>query len=720
MAKRKERSCEEEMALARRRETLLQAAARVSRNVASILDPDQLLEQTVDLICDEFGFYYAGVFLIDETGEWAVLRAGRGEPGRKMIEAGHKLKVDGHSMIGRATGERRALIALDVGEEPVHFKNPYLPNTHSEMALPLIVGNELIGALTVQSEEIAAFTDDDIVVLQGMADQLAIAIKNARLHQENQRLLARAQRRARLLEAAAQVGRDATSILDLDELLNKVVDIICDAYGFYYAGVFLVDESGEWAVLRAGRGEAGRKMIEAGHRLKVGGLSMIGTAIAQRKARIALDVGEEPVHFKNPYLPYTRSEMALPLVIGDQVIGAITVQSMEEAAFSDEDIASLQAMADQVAVAIRNAQLLKDLEEAHKELVRTKTFEAIATSTLEAIHWIGNKALPITASVEGLREDLAAFREVDAERVNSMMEDLEIIDESAHLIFQVREHIIGPAREVKPGPVMAEDVLRDAAIALGVDEAIITWHVAETVPRVWADPLHLSRAFTYVLKNALEAVEGMESPQIGVEIVPAGNFVAVRITDNGPAIPEEVLDKIWVPFFTTKGRRHAGLGLSATMQIIRQLEGKARVENLPEGGVRVELLMPLYDGREPEVEMAEGLKVLLLDDDDPWSRFAIETWEEAENEVKRATVLEKPERYDLIIIDDVMAEGDSVQLLRDLRRSGAARKTVVVASRLGPEEATRLLQYGAKDVRPKPYSEAGLAALLSEAEPGIV
>ncbi len=715
MAKKKH-SCEEDVALARRRETLLQAAARVSRNVASILDPDQLLEQTVDIICDEFGFYYAGVFLIDETGEWAVLRAGRGEPGRKMVEAGHKLKVDGHSMIGRATGEHRALIALDVGEEPVHFKNPYLPNTHSEMALPLIVGNELIGALTVQSEEIAAFTEDDIVVLQGMADQLAIAIKNARLHQENRRLLARAQRRARLLEAAAQVGREATSILDLDELLNKVVDIICDAYGFYYAGVFLVDEKGEWAVLRAGHGEPGRKMIEAGHKLKVGGLSMIGTAIAQRKARIALDVGEEPVHFKNPYLPYTRSEMALPLVIGDQVIGAMTVQSMEEAAFSDEDIASLQAMADQVAVAIRNAQLLKDLEEAHKELVRTKTFEAIATSTLEAIHWIGNKALPITTSVEGLREDLAAFRKVDAERVESMMEDLEIIDESAHLIFQVREHIIGPAREMRPGPVMAEDVLRDAVIALGLDEGPVAFRVAEDLPRVLADPLHLSRAFTYVLTNAVEAVEALEEPHIGIEIIPAGDFVAVRITDNGPAIPAEVLDKIWAPFFTTKGRRHAGLGLSATMQIIRQMEGKARVENLPQGGVMVELMLPIFDERRPEVELPEELEVLLLDDDDPWSRFVVEALEEAGNTVKRVTVLEKPERYHLIIVDDVMAEGDSTQLLRDLRRAGVVKKTVVVASRLGPEEATRLLQYGAKDVRPKPYDEVGLADLLTLAE----
>jgi len=86
--------------LAERRATLLQAAAKVGRSVTSILDPRLLLERTVDIICDEFGFYYAGVFLIDESGEWAVLKAGRGEAGAAMVAAGHKLKVDGHSMIG--------------------------------------------------------------------------------------------------------------------------------------------------------------------------------------------------------------------------------------------------------------------------------------------------------------------------------------------------------------------------------------------------------------------------------------------------------------------------------------------------------------------------------------------------------------------------------------------------------------------------------------------
>ena len=102
--------------LAERRAALLQAGAEVSRKVSSILDPEQLLNETVDVICDEFNFYYSGVFLLDEAGEWAVLRAGRGEAGAAMLAEGHRLKVDGPSMIGAATGRGKAIIALDVGE----------------------------------------------------------------------------------------------------------------------------------------------------------------------------------------------------------------------------------------------------------------------------------------------------------------------------------------------------------------------------------------------------------------------------------------------------------------------------------------------------------------------------------------------------------------------------------------------------------------------------
>ncbi len=701
-------------ALAARRATLLQAAAKVARNVASILDPDALLEQTVDIICDEFGFYYAGVFLIDESGEWAVLRSGRGESGKIMMAEGHRLKVDGHSMIGRATGERRALIALDVGEEPVHFKNPHLPATRSEMALPLIAGGTLIGALTVQSVEEAAFSDDDIMVLQGMADQLAIAIQNAHLYKENQTLLLRSSRRARLLQAAAEVGKDVTSILDLDELLNRTVDVICDTYGFYYAGVFLLDETGEWAVLQAGRGEAGQEMLAAGHRLKVNGLSMIGAAVSTHKARIALDVGEEPVHFKNPYLPRTRSEMALPLGVGNQVIGAVTVQSVEEAAFSDEDITSLQAMADQLAIALNNAQLLKELEAAHAELVRTKMFEAMATATLQAIHWIGNKTLPIAASVGRLKEDLASLADAEPRTTASMREDLDIIGESARLIIEVKEHLIGPAREYKPHPIMVDDVVRDAVMVSGIPEAMVHYVIASGMPMAVADTMQLSRAFGYVLKNALEATAHVPSPSLIVEVAPAGDFVAVRFADNGPGIPEENLDKIWAPFYTTKGVSHAGLGLAACERILNQGDGKVSVANKPDGGALFELLIPVFKGKSPATSLPSGKTILVVDDDDAWSQFIVKALTGAGNKVSRSAELpDDLTAFDVILLDDVLRAGNSSEILASLRQAGLVSKTLVVVSQMTAERATALMQVGIRDIHPKPYTTADLGALFS-------
>ncbi len=704
------------VSLAERRAMLLQAGAEVSRKVASILDPDRLLNEVVDIICDEFGFYYAGVFLLDEAGEWAVLRAGRGEAGAAMIAEGHKLKVGGHSMIGTAIAERKARIALDVGEEPVHFKNPHLPDTRSEMALPLMVGEEVLGALTVQSTEEAAFSDEDITSLQAMADQLAIALRNAQLYAQNQRLLAQTERRARLLAAAAQVGRDVTSILDLDELLNRAVDIICDAYGFYYAGVFLLDEAGEWAVLRAGRGEAGAAMIAEGHKLKVGGHSMIGTAIAERKARIALDVGEEPVHFKNPHLPDTRSEMALPLMVGEEVLGALTVQSTEEAAFSDEDITSLQAMADQLAVAINNARLLKELEAAHAELVRTRTFEAIAMVTTEAIHWVGNKASPILVSVERLREDLERLPQADRDLLDSMREDLALIEESARLIFSVQEHLIGPVREEKPRPAMVEDVVRDAAVALGIPESVVRYRIAPLLPLGRADTTQLRRAFGYVLINALEAMAGQETQEIFIEVAPTddGRFVTVRIADSGPGIPEEAMDKIWTAFYTTKEPKHAGLGLSACLQILKQIDGRVSAANRPEGGAVIEIQVPVFDGDLPKAELPTGKSVLLVDDADPWSRFVERTLTAAGNRVVRSTdVVEDPGRFDLILVDDVLEGGDSLAVLQKLREAGVGDRTIVVSSGLRVERTTTLLQQGVRDVLLKPYTPDGLAALLT-------
>lgn len=172
------------------------------------------------------------------------------------------------------------------------------------------------------------------------------------------------QTRSAYLEASAEVGHAASTVLDADELIQTVVELVYDRFGFYYVGLFLLDELGEWAELRAGTGEAGAQMLAEEHRLLVGGESMIGQCVARREARIALDVGDEAVHFDNPHLPETRSEAALPLKSRGRIFGAITIQSAAPAAFDEDTVTVLQTMADQVAVALDNAYLFAEAEES--------------------------------------------------------------------------------------------------------------------------------------------------------------------------------------------------------------------------------------------------------------------------------------------------------------------------------------------------------------------
>jgi len=170
------------------------------------------------------------------------------------------------------------------------------------------------------------------------------------------------------LQTAAEVARDAATVREPGELLNRAVNLIRDRFGFYHAGIFLVDDQREYAVLRAATGEAGRRMLEQGHRLKVGEVGIVGYVTGRGEPRIALDVGTDAVHFENPLLPGTRSEMALPLRVGEQTIGALDVQSQEEAAFDENDVAVLQTVADQLAVAIENARLLHEMQQTVREL----------------------------------------------------------------------------------------------------------------------------------------------------------------------------------------------------------------------------------------------------------------------------------------------------------------------------------------------------------------
>jgi signal transduction histidine kinase/CheY-like chemotaxis protein len=582
--------------------------------------------------------------------------------------------------------------------------------------------------------------------------------------------LEQALRRAALLAAAAEVSQAVTQILDIDTLLPKTVDIICDAYGFYYAGIFLIDTAGEFAVLRAGRGEPGRIMIATNHKLAVGGNSMIGACTARNVARISLDVDTEQVWYPNPVLPDTRSEMALPLAVGERVLGALTVQSTAAAAFTEEDISSLQAMANQLAIALDNAHQRRALEQTHAQLVQAKTFEAIATATGDAIHWIGNKAEPIAATVQRLRSDVqvlgyslaqllksapdetrrqplaqlllqqadalaAAQPEIGAAAqklaqlppdrlaqtfgLTSMLEDLDIINTASTLIMKVKEELIGPAREQAPRPVMVEDVLQDAVAALNLTPGLVAFDRPPQLPLALADSAQLYRVFDNLLKNALEALEGHANPKIklSIRLDAAGDYIRVDVADNGPGIPPAELDKIWVTFHTTKNvTHHAGLGLPACRLILEHIGGNISVDSRPPHGCTFTVALSVYQGPQSQNNLESGRgKILLIDDDDAWRHFAAGALENAGYKVTQTGQPLKSghyAQYHLILLDDTMASADPRQILQTIIAANLIDKTLVITSAPRLERAKAHQRLGVRDLKPKPYTRADLLKLV--------
>lgn len=238
-------------------------------------------------------------------------------------------------------------------------------------------GSDEIGIL---SQAFAAMTVQLRELMEGLEDR--VAERTQALQEANYAL----QRRAIQLEASADVGQAIASIFDVDQLLRRTVELIRDRFDFYHAGIFLLDEAGEWAILQEATGEAGAQMKAQGHRLAVDNTSMVGWTALHRQPRVALDVGEDAVHFANPLLPYTRSEMTIPLMVGGRVMGVLNVQSTEEAAFDKDDVRTLQGMADQVAVAIENARRVSDeaaMLEATSPIYRASRRLTTATATAE-------------------------------------------------------------------------------------------------------------------------------------------------------------------------------------------------------------------------------------------------------------------------------------------------------------------------------------------------
>lgn len=235
----------------------------------------------------------------------------------------------------------------------------------AEKATALASGELSTRMIVDRQDEIGALASS----FNSMASELQSLVKT--LEQKVEDRTQDLQKQASYLRLAAEVARDSANTNNLDELLNRAAELILDRFGFYHTGIFLLDEHGEYAVLQASPTEAGREMLARNHKLRVGQEGIVGNVAATREPRIALDTGLDVAHFNNPLLPMTRSEMALPLKVSDQLLGVLDVQSEQPEAFTQDDISTLQIMADQLALAIQRVRLSQEQEYNLRQLEST-------------------------------------------------------------------------------------------------------------------------------------------------------------------------------------------------------------------------------------------------------------------------------------------------------------------------------------------------------------
>jgi GAF domain-containing protein len=292
---------------------------------------------------------------------------------------------------------RRLLLNKDMPQKLKQFSSISVgaaPNAW--LGVPLIVSNKIIGVLVVENEyDPQAFDERSVALLETIAGPTAIAINNQITLADIQTAL-KAQSEQRLqLQTAAEVSAAANSILNLDELLEGSVALIKERFSLYYTGIFLSNPATNQAVLQAATGEAGRIQLEKGHQLTIGGRSLIGGATSDGRSRITQDVTQDEEWQPNVHLPDTRSELALPLRVRGDIIGALTVQSTEPHAFTPELVTILQTMSDQLAIAIGNSRLLAAAEaRVHRQRVLNQiSNELHNTADTNEIIRVGLKAL---------------------------------------------------------------------------------------------------------------------------------------------------------------------------------------------------------------------------------------------------------------------------------------------------------------------------------------
>jgi signal transduction histidine kinase/CheY-like chemotaxis protein len=563
------------------------------------------------------------------------------------------------------------------------------------------------------------------------------------------------------MEVAADVARATTSILDLNELLQTAAELIRERFELYYVAIFLADKDNRWVTLQASSGEAGQVMLRRGHRLKVGGDSMVGWCVARGEPRIVLDVGEQAISFDTPLLTDIHSEMVVPLIAGGRVIGAIALQSRLVGAFSDHDITVMRITANQLSNAIENARLYEQLRQdllerkrAAEELQKAKEVaesasRAKSTFLANMSHELRTPLTGIIGYSELLQKEVVFLGCAD------LIPDLKRIQIAGNHLLALINDVLDLSKieagkmQIYPETFEIDNLIQEVSMTarplVEKNGNLLEVSASAQIGTMHADLTKVRQVILNLLSNAGKFTnQGNVILNAARALVSGSEWIYFSVTDTGIGISPEQLRHLFQEFSqadasTTRKYGGTGLGLALSYRFCQMMGGDMYVTSELGRGSTFTVRFPAHISKErdtfvfPTTEgdmldrsalldmntLAQQPNTVLVIDDDPAIRELLPRCLASQG-MRSVTASDGAEglhlaralRPDMITLDVLMPGMDGWAVLTALKASPDLADIPVIMLTIADERDTGFL-LGATDYLTKPIDNERLAALVS-------
>jgi GAF domain-containing protein/ActR/RegA family two-component response regulator len=709
-----------------KRAAQLSAAAQIGQSVSSAMTAEDVIKHAIVQIAQLFRLYHVGIFLLDDAEANLVLQQATGHAGAIMKDSHYSLPLDDDDLICQAATERQAGIALDIDRDRIWVRNPLLPDTRSQLALPLVVGGQLLGVLDIHSTQAAAFDQIDAAVFQTIADQVSATLESARLFEETRR-------RAADQQMLFEITTAAVTTAHLDQMLQRVADSLHFSLNGANVAIMVLEDDLLAVRAAAGFGELEQEALQI-HL----GEGVTGWVAMTGEPLVIDDVTSSPHYIAGD--SQTRSELAVPILVDNQVAGVINVESEELASFDKSDLQLLQTLSGTLGAILKNVNLVAALQAANQQLHELDKLKSQFLANMS--HELRT---PLNSIIGFSR---VILKGIDGPVTELQKQDLSSIYSSGQhllgLINDILDHskIEAGKMEMMPEPVQVTELIHgvmSTAIGLTKDKEIeLVQELPDDLPPVWGDPFRLRQVLLNLISNAAKFTD---RGSILVQAAYDPQAVFIQVIDTGHGISESDTKKLFHAFSqvdasSTRKVGGTGLGLAISAQLIELQGGRIWVESEIGQGSTFSIAMPrvnahgdgpvaiLMPDHAPTVPLethrpVQTRRVLCIDDESGvislYQRYLdrdgyqIEGAPSAKEGLRRAVAL--ADELLAITVDIVMPDMDGWQLVRHLREHPKTKELPIIVCSIRQDRA-QARRYAIEHYLVKPILQEDLLAAV--------